>query len=194
MAANELPFNAGDPGGLDIELAGLDEEWATMNGETSGYKRTNVYMRSTDGHGHGTKLNIKFLEQQLSQVSQWVDDPRTKYRSMHDFIRDAVYHRVRDMADIWAGGVTTPEAEAELMLAELETAELDDARREELIANATKRLTREIDNQRWEQVKRLVDNLERIAEDWPMQWAVRARGIVKHGRDALRRAVSGDGE
>lgn len=92
-----------------------DEEWRTddtpLDAEgneiaqmAKGYDVRKIFTRSVDSKGHSDKVQVKMVSSQVSLISKWVEDRRTKYRSNQDFIRDAVYHRLHQMNEIYGEG------------------------------------------------------------------------------------------
>lgn len=172
-------------------IGSIDEEWATTTNGPK-YDRKKVYRRSTDGHGHGEKLQVKMLETQIGMMQQWVNDRRTEYRSVADFVRDAVYHRLHDMTEQFPDETElSHHLKLELLMAEMETQELNGRRRDDVLKVAAGRMQREIEDGRWEQVQYIIDQLTDLRLDWPEAPSKRAEQIIEQGRAALRRAVGG---
>lgn len=91
--------------------------WGTQSGtgREVEYDRRNYYIHSTNKHNHSTSIRPQSRDDAraqgmpesttlpvefVSQIHALVADPRTAYRTIQDFIRDAVYHRLHDLDDI----------------------------------------------------------------------------------------------
>lgn len=91
--------------------------WGTQSGtgREVEYDRKNYYVHSTNKHNHSTSIRPQARDDAraqgmpesttlpvefVSQIHALVADPRTAYRTVQDFIRDAVYHRLHDLDDI----------------------------------------------------------------------------------------------
>lgn len=69
---------------------------------TSPYKSQDprqFYLDSTDSRGHSTKKSVAFPPETASLIEMVVNDPLTPYRSVYDFARDAIVHRLRQLLD-----------------------------------------------------------------------------------------------
>ena len=180
-----------------------DEEWRTddtpLDAEgneiaqmAKGYDVRKIFTRSVDSKGHSDKVQVKMVSSQVSLISKWVEDRRTKYRSNQDFIRDAVYHRLHQMNEIYGEGQpVTTDVRVELLIAQMETEELDDQRIDDALKMASKRLAKQIADKRWERVLEIISELETMSKDWPASTKQQAEALIVTGRDALRKAVAG---
>ena len=180
-----------------------DEEWRTddtpLDAEgneiaqmAKGYDVRKIFTRSVDSKGHSDKVQVKMVSSQVSLISKWVEDRRTKYRSNQDFIRDAVYHRLHQMNEIYGEGQpVTTDVRVELLIAQMETEELDDQRIDDALKMASKRLAKQIADKRWERVLEIISELETMSKDWPASTKQQAEALIVTGRDALRKAVTG---
>jgi len=72
-----------------------DSDWGVSS---SGYKVEGIYPKSTDGNGHSELLHLKVSPNINARIAEVCKDEPT-YRSTHDFIRDAVVHRLHWYAD-----------------------------------------------------------------------------------------------
>lgn len=95
--------------------------WRTRpgSGKTDHYDRREFYIRATNESDHYTTARVfsRGLAQEqgmpetialphevVAQIKQMVDDPRTPYRSIQDMFRDAVRHRLHDLAEMFEDG------------------------------------------------------------------------------------------
>lgn len=176
----------------DEEIAELERELDEPLGGKP-YARERVFFRSSDSHGHGTNKQVKFIENQLALAQAYVDDRRTKYRNIGDLLRDALWHRLHDLGELFPRGDLNMEAHArvELMLSDIEFENWEEIRREELLKALGPRLGKDIDAGKWERVQWTIQQLAMASEEWPPDAKARAEKLVQMGREGLRRAVSG---
>lgn len=83
------PYGSGDRGG-DSSRAERDV-FALVDGK--GYRADRFYNKSTDSNGHGEKITVRVPQGIDSQVHAAVREI-PEYRSLQDFIRDAIVHRL----------------------------------------------------------------------------------------------------
>lgn len=62
-------------------------------------ERSEVFTGSTDAHGHSTKVVTTIMPWAVGEIDAWVGRGDTPYRSRGDFIRDAITHRMWDIAE-----------------------------------------------------------------------------------------------
>lgn len=91
--------------------------WGTQSGtgKDSEYDRRRFYVQSTNRHNHSASVRIfsrKVAQdaglpeiiniplEMAAEVSNVVADPRNPYRSIQDLARDALYHRLHDLAEM----------------------------------------------------------------------------------------------
>lgn len=96
--------------------------WGTQpgSGQRVEYARTNFYIHSTNKHNHAHTVrtlpeHTRFPPEVVAQMREMVDDPLTPYRSLQDLIRDAVYHRLHDLAEMRQDGDFPPRFQTELL-------------------------------------------------------------------------------
>lgn len=80
-------------GGVIGPVTDTQDPWAIASG--NGYDIDTVYIRATDGKGHSMNVQTPLSTNMHAAVMTIVNHEQTKYRSIQDFIRDAVTHRAR---------------------------------------------------------------------------------------------------
>lgn len=89
-----LEFNPAYQGGYGLS-DNSDSDWGVVS---SGYKATGIYSKSTDGNGHSELLHLKVPPNINARVAEVCAEIKT-YRTTHDFIRDAIVHRLHWYAE-----------------------------------------------------------------------------------------------
>lgn len=117
-----------DPGDREEHYArGSLAEFNVFGLETGGgYSPERFYTRSVNKDGHGEKMNIRVPQGLDTQMHKAVAD-HPQYHTMHDFIRDAVVHRLEYLQH--HHGIS-PETEAMLQIERLRA---DDQREDQII-------------------------------------------------------------
>ena len=69
------------------------DPWSIASG--AGYSIDNFYVRSTDGKGHSENIQAKLSPAVLGQLQALISGGICPYRTVQDFIRDAVIHRAK---------------------------------------------------------------------------------------------------
>lgn len=73
--------------------------------EDANYSRANFYTRSVDSRGHKETFHVPSPPAIFGQVGELVASRMIPaYRSPQDFVRDAIVHRLRDVAEMTASG------------------------------------------------------------------------------------------
>lgn len=75
----------------DATRAGLAED---------NYDPSHFYIKSTDGRGHGEKMSLTVPPEILGRIQAMIETRKFPYRTTHDFIRDAVLHRLHQLNDV----------------------------------------------------------------------------------------------
>lgn len=78
------------------------DPWAIVASDK--YDPDTVFLRATDQKGHSVNVQCPVSTNIYGQVQAIVTHPHTKYRSVQDFIRDAVAHRLRYWVDVEKSG------------------------------------------------------------------------------------------
>lgn len=78
------------------------DPWAMISGNQ--YDIDTIYTRSTDGKGHSVNIQAPLSTNVHGQVAAIVGLEDTKYRSVQDFVRDAVAHRLRYWQEVMQSG------------------------------------------------------------------------------------------
>jgi hypothetical protein len=89
-------------GGVIGPVVDTQDPWAIASG--SGYDIDTVYIRATDGKGHSVNVQAPLSTNIHAAVMTIVNHEATKYRSVQDFIRDAVAHRARYWQEVEKAG------------------------------------------------------------------------------------------
>lgn len=116
-----------DPGdGEEHYARGSLAEFQVFTLESGGgYRPDRFYTRSVNRDGHGEKMSIRVPQGLDTQMHKAVAD-HPQYHTMHDFVRDAVVHRL-EFLQHYTG---SPETEAMLQIERLKA---DDAREDQII-------------------------------------------------------------
>lgn len=84
------------------ENSGSYDPWSL---EDNNYSRDNFYTRSVDSKGHKETFHVPTPPAIFGQVGELVAQRMIPaYRSPQDFVRDAIVHRLRDIAEMTANG------------------------------------------------------------------------------------------
>lgn len=125
--------------------------WGTQSGSgnTNFYDRRRFYIEATNEHDHYTNARVfsrpaaeamgmpetvALPMELLAQIRKVVDDPRTDYRSIQDVFRDAVRHRLHDVAEMLEDGDFLTFLNEEAYRQDLVTIEKEDAGWERTVA------------------------------------------------------------
>jgi hypothetical protein len=89
--------------------------------EPHDYALTEFYCRSTDGRGHGGgKVQVQFPPLVLGELNALVASGMIpEYRTAQDVVRDAVYHRLRYLADAIGNNELVGRLNLEMRLAQI---------------------------------------------------------------------------
>lgn len=97
------------------------------------YKLDHFYVDSTDKRGHNEKVQITVSPSVYGEIGSLVGDPKfAEYRTMADFVRDAIIHRLHYLSTEFE---TTPELER-LVLLQIELADMARQQRRKASADA----------------------------------------------------------
>lgn len=84
------------------ESTGSYDPWSL---EDNNYRRDNFYTRSVDSKGHKETFHVPAPPAIFGQVGEMVAQRLIPaYRSPQDFVRDAIVHRLRDIAEMTENG------------------------------------------------------------------------------------------
>jgi len=82
-------------GGGDEERGDLLKEQIHLECELSQYDPDFIYTKSADKRGHGESVKATRLPaDDVHLMSMVVDDGKTPYKTISDFLRDCIYHRL----------------------------------------------------------------------------------------------------
>lgn len=83
-----------------LRLVG-EQSFDPFAGETKGYSRENFYTAARDGGGNSETKYLKISGAVLGQIGSLVSGRQIPaYKTEADFIRDAIVHRLRDVAEM----------------------------------------------------------------------------------------------
>ena len=125
--------------------------------------RQEDHRRSVDRRGHDDTLPKFGMPQgTYGQISQLVEDKRTPYRSVHDFLRDAVIHRLQDMVEWMDNDGFSEHAQVIVSIAETESFNTSILAKEELLNNQVTAINNAVRTQNWNKVREGVDKAKEM--------------------------------
>lgn len=134
--------------------------WRTQSGSgvrPPDYNRRKFYTHSTNEHNHGETIRqfspanaremglpdtTKLPPEFVARIKYLVSSPKTAYRSVQDFIRDAIYHRLHDVEELHEDGTFMPFFDEELFLLGLEQHEMENQAFETIMERYGERVKR----------------------------------------------------
>ena len=85
-------------------LPGPGSSWTSLE-ETGGYDPEQFYCTATDKKGHCQEFRVKAPPQVAGQLSAMLATRKFPYRTQNDFFRDAMIHRLHQLARMNEGEV-----------------------------------------------------------------------------------------
>lgn len=137
---------------------------ARMRG-TDAYDPDKPWRGASDAQGHSAYFRLPVPKNWSGRIEAIVQNPRFKYQTAQEFIRDAVWHRFH-----WAGQKLKDPAfhqglglsAMELLLGEYQE-ELEEAARFKEMVGATVHMAREAGD--WDEFQKKIDSLETMARE-----------------------------
>lgn len=164
------------------QVEGMDWLALFVGGSVDAPPRDEVFTGSTDGHGHSATVRVSVPPHTLGFIEEFIasrSDPR--YRSVGDFVRDAITHRLWELA---MGQVGPTERSRDLhkkqmieetMRKHIEWVEAGDAS----VRNAREMLERMKGTPQWEKV---VGEVEGYALGLQEPWRGEILALIAHVR------------
>lgn len=85
---------------LSMKISGTTKTLGDLWAVDDGYSVDKYYTRATDNKGHGSTLYARMLTDVAEQIAKIVQsNVIPEYKTHQDFIRDAIYHRLRYLSD-----------------------------------------------------------------------------------------------
>lgn len=164
-------------------MRGSDEDvWTTQ--ATGDYDPDEFYIRSTNKHDHRAQQRVHFppaIQAALQEVINSREWPI--YRNAHDFIRDAVVHRLHYLkARGWQNPVVEELLQVERAQGILETANVLDAKRKELLDDAIatiNALKLSGDN---DMLTQTLEQLDHVADSLSPPWDDKLRDVIRRNQ------------
>lgn len=152
-----------------INRAKADRQWQALMDEhgygkkgsddpyevVSSHGRDSFYLMSADKRGFSTSVRVRLSPQTLSEISALIQSGKWPWRTMSQFVGDAVWHRLHDVSDWTKEGRVIRMLAAEMMQSQMEVYQRE-----------------------MESLSKTVDQFEKAAElavksrDWPMLTAM----------------------
>lgn len=97
----------------------LRGSWEVESSTDWWYDETRMYTGSQDDHGHSAQVRVNFPKNLAAQLQRVIADGRIpEYKSLNDFVRDAIVHRVHKVGKWLDNGDLLQEVHVGLLLAE----------------------------------------------------------------------------
>lgn len=171
----------------------IPEEWLTGDDSQKAYSEEKFYIGATDSHGHSAKLQVKLKESEAAMIAPWITHPVTPYRSMQDFIRDAVHHRLHALHVLVDGGKLTDGLQEALILGALNTYRVQREARDEMMKTLNTETHALIASGEYDRAEDHLDELLPVIDYWPptqrrqsSTLIIQLLGSVRQARDAAR--------
>lgn len=170
---------AGEPDGT---LRG----WGT---EAVGYRIDDFYIGSTDGRGHNQNVQVPVPTNVMGHMASMIQ-MRTfpAYRSMQDFIRDAIVHRLHQLAAMTDRETATTLNEVvsmEVMASHVEKHARDMDTMRSMVSRADQNLSLAAKEEDWITLRKMLDVYEGGIEDLNEPWRGRLEEILETYRRRL---------
>ena len=140
------------------------------------YERKTVYRNAADKQGHAAKTQVRVNSGEMALIGKIVSFERAGYRSVHDFIRCAIAHRLHDVVELWPQGMWEDDERQLRLERQLESMRVEQKTRETMIKEAELTLAMWIEEEDWVQVTGLLEASRTVMGKWPAR--IRDRGIM----------------
>lgn len=165
-----------------IPGSGLNSEWA-LSGD---YSVDELYVKGTDKQGHSEQPKVRMAPHLWAEVCALVASGKIGYKTPHDLVRDAVYHRLHywreKMPELDWRDFDVAEA-----LAASERMTAADLERDALLESTRQQLQNALERKAWGRVNQGIEFVEEVAAgvlDEP--WHGELRGLAEEYRQRMQ--------
>lgn len=173
----------------------INEDWVTSSTDDylKNYSVDKYYMRSSDGHGHSAKIQVKLLSAEAAQVAKWTGHDATPYRSMQDLMRDAIVHRIHQLEEMHAAGQMDAEMRQHQLMSRIDTERQRRVERQELLAEFPGTIRSALGDGEVAGAAEMCDHFDETVADWPTEMRRRGEMLSAISRAEIRQAVKSAG-
>lgn len=139
------------------------DPWTTVAGPQ--YDISKYYMKSTDGHGHGSPANAKISTGLHGEISALIATRKLPYKTISDFMRDAAFHRARYLAHQFKLGKLQSLTDVDLATQFFEAEEDTNNRQRALVDKIERNLAAAAADGDWARLDALLDETFRLLGD-----------------------------
>ena len=141
-----------------------NDPWSVASGNA--YDLTNFYIRSTDGKGHSENIQVKISTAMAGAINALIREDVVPYRTIQDFVRDAIVHRAKWLSDNKRTLRIDPIASADAFMAKLEQVKQERLLVVELVETAQRQFDEAVRVNDRQLALDIMLSLEQIADTW----------------------------
>ncbi len=166
-------------------LSDPNDPWAMAQ---AGYSPDKFYVRATDGKGHSENVQTKISPSLLGELSAIIAAKEIpEYRTVQDFIRDAVLHRAKYVAELLKRGTLAQKVDAEMVLSSIEGSRKMRREQEAIVSTGRDELADLIRVSNYGAYSSLVEELDSVSDMLMEPYGSQLATVVHEARLAAAR-------
>lgn len=140
------------------------DPWALANGPD--YRPEYFYIKSQDKHGHSNLVHVKVTTTVIGEIKKLIAKELLPYRSVADFIRDAIIHRAKYIADNYDAGNLEQIVLGEALMSRMQMRKAEMEHRTEVVEQLRSHLASLQADSQWLEMCEVMDEAIELADLW----------------------------